>query len=141
MLTSITSSTMRGGARTRIGPAAASATTLTVLLDDLGAGDLAELLEDGARARRTRTRASSDSAARTAAISSAPRSSRLSFSRGEIFFIVSRSSSTAAMACPISWSDVEVILNGRVDNEATVTAEGEAEGGDEALVTGESPVV
>ena len=30
---------------------------------------------------------------------------------------------------------------GRVDDEATVTAEGGADGGDEAIVTGESPVV
>ena len=44
------------------------------------------------------------------------------------------------MACPIAWSDVEEIVIGRVDDEATVTAEGEAEGGDEAIVTGESPV-
>ena len=40
------------------------------------------------------------------------------------------------MACPIAWSDVEEIVIGRVDDEATVTAEGEAEGGDEAIVTG-----
>ena len=30
---------------------------------------------------------------------------------------------------------------GCADDEATVTAEGEADGGDEAIVTGESPVV
>ena len=46
------------------------------------------------------------------------------------------------MACPISWPDViEEIVIGRVDDEATVTAEGDADGGDEAIVTGESPVV
>ena len=45
------------------------------------------------------------------------------------------------MACPISGSDVEEIVIGRVDDEATVTAEGEAEGGDEAIVTVESPLV
>ena len=33
------------------------------------------------------------------------------------------------MACPISWSDVEEVVIGRVDDEAIVTAEGEAEGG------------
>ena len=44
------------------------------------------------------------------------------------------------MACPISGSDViEEIVIGRVDDEAT--AEGEADGGDEAIVTGEPPVV
>ena len=141
MITSIAYSTMRGGARTRIGPAAASATTLTVLLDDLDAEDLAEPLEDEARARKTRTWASAASAARTAAIFSTSRSSKLSLSCGEISWIVSRFSSTAAMACPISWSDVDEILIERVDDEATVTAESEAEGGDKAIVTAESPVV
>ena len=51
MLTSMTSSGMRGGVETRRGPAAASATSLIDLLDDLDAEDLAELLEDEARAR------------------------------------------------------------------------------------------
>ena len=46
------------------------------------------------------------------------------------------------MACPISGSDlIEEIVIGRVDDEATVIAEGDADGGDEAIVTGESPVV
>ena len=55
---------------------------------------------------------------------------------------MSRSFSTAAVACPISGSDViEEIVVRATDDEATVTAEGEAEGGDEAIVTGESPVV
>ena len=44
---------MRGGAGTRIGPAAASATTLAVLLDDLDSEDLAELLEDGSSSKNS----------------------------------------------------------------------------------------
>ena len=60
----------------------------------------------------------------------------------EISWMVSLSSSTAAMACPAAWSDAtEEIVIGAADDEATVTAEGEANGGDEAIVTGESPVV
>ena len=144
MLTSMTSSGMRGGgAGTRSGPAAASATSLGALLDDLDAldaEDLAELLEDEARARRTRTRASAASAARTAAISSASRNSRLSLLADEISWMVSRSSSTAAMACPISASDViEEIVIGAAGDEATVTAEGIAEGAvDDAIITQEN---
>ena len=55
MLLSTTSSTMRGSAGKRTGPKNAFATTLTILLDNFDAGDLAELLEDDARTRRTRT--------------------------------------------------------------------------------------
>ena len=56
--------------------------------------------------------------------------------------MVSLSPSTAAMACPTTSSDAngEIVI-GSADDEATVTAEGEADGGDEAIVTGESPVV
>ena len=46
------------------------------------------------------------------------------------------------MACPAAWSDAtEEIVIGAADDEATVTAKGEADGGDEAIVAGESPVV
>ena len=55
--------------------------------------------------------------------------------------MVSLSSSTAAMAFPIAWSDVteEIVIGAVDDDEATVTAEGEAGVGDEAIVTGEPP--
>ena len=36
---------------------------------------------------------------------------------------------------------IEEIVIGRINDEATVTAEGEAESGNETIVAGESPVV
>ena len=87
-------------------------------------------------------RVSAASAARMAAISSATRSSRLSLPCDKISWMVSLSSSTPAMACPTAWSDAtgEIVI-GAAGDEATVTAEGEADRGFEAIVTGGSPVV